>query len=80
MALYVCTRVSLSNPQLVPASALLILRLLALLAVMSRACAAKVRCVSQDFRGAIQRNHVVTYLDLRVQVRLVGVRGEQCHR
>ena len=27
---------------------------------------------SQDFRGAIQRNHVVTYLDLRVQVRLVG--------
>ena len=32
---------------------------------------------SKDFRGAIQRNYVVTYFDLRVQVRLVGVRGEQ---
>ena len=30
---------------------------------------------SQDFRGAIQRNHVVTYFDLRVQVRLVGCQG-----
>ena len=35
---------------------------------------------AQDFRGAIQGNHVVTYLDLRVHVRLVGVRGEQSHR
>ena len=30
---------------------------------------------SQDFRGAIQRNLVVTYFDLRVQMRLVGVRA-----
>ena len=35
---------------------------------------------AQDFRVAIQGNHIVTYLDLRVQVRLVGVRGEQGHR
>ena len=47
MTLYVWTSVSLSNPQLVPASALLILRLLALLAMMSRACTTKVRWVSQ---------------------------------